>query len=173
MKAVLWLISYALAMLFEIFIFPIFFGINIPSLTTAVFIAGIAFQEFVPGFWFAGLSGALRDALWPQEAAWHTIFSLGLFFSVRLFLAVTQWEEPLRRISAAAAGFLAIFPVWFLSSAAVRFFFGAEGSYIAWGDLASSLVIREIIFAAAWFSVFSWLTVKLWERKMSRRLGHL
>lgn len=173
MKVIFWLILYVLAMLFEIFIFPFFFGTSVPSLTTIVSLMGIVFQEFVPGFWFAGLSGVMRDILSPQAAAWHTIFSLSIFFAVRFFMAVTQWEEPLGRISAVAAGLLAIFPVWFFSSAAGRFFFGIEGPRIAWGDFASGFAIRGMIFAALWFSAFSWLAVKLWGKKKSRRLEHL
>lgn len=173
MKVIFFVILYFLAILFESFIFPAFFGINSPSLGTAVFLMGVSLQEFVPGFWFAGLSGAIRDAISLQSSAWNTIFSLGLFFAVRLFLTASQLEEPLRGISAVAVGLLAILPVWFLDSAAGIFFFGAEGPHLAWQDLASPLARREIIFAIGWFSVFSWLAIKLWEKKRNRRLWHL
>lgn len=173
MKIILWLAIFISVLFLEVSFLPSFFGSAVPSLTTAVLIVGIALADFRTGFWFGGLAGIMRDILAPSTLAGHTILFLGLFFAMRFFLILTQWEEPLRRIGAVFFGLLVWPLVWILSAWVGRWFFGTSLPFLEWRDLASWPAALEITFAVVWFSVFSWLAIKSAARRRILRLTRL
>lgn len=160
MKIIVWLVAYLAVLIAEIAVLPQWLGSSTPAAHFGVFVIGIAFQEFFPGFLFASISGIMRDALAPPFVATHTLFALAVFFSMRLFFALSDWDEPMRRIGAVAIGILATPPAWLIASAIGRAIFGAASPALDIAGLWTTAALRETLFIAAWFSVFSWLAFR-------------
>ena len=160
MKTILWLGVYLAVLIAEVTVLPQWLGVSAPALHFGVLAIGIASQDFLPGFLFAGLSGIARDALAPPSVAAHALFSLAVFFCMRLFLALSDWDEPMRRIGAVAIGILTAPPAWLIASAIAALVFGAASPAPGIADLWTTTALRETLFAAIWFLAFSWLAFR-------------
>ena len=168
-----WFVGYAAALLAEIFVLPSFLGSSVPAVASAVLILGIAFQEFMPGFWFAGASGVIRDLVRPAGAVPHTVVFLVVFLAMRAVMGSRRWDEPVRRASTVAAG-LASLPLAIIGSSSVgAVFFDISWGRLGWADLVSLPAADELLFAITWFSVFSWLMIRWVARRRGEMVGQI
>lgn len=168
-----WLLLYLAALAFESAVLPELLGASVPSISGAVLIVGIVIQRFVPGFWFTVLAALIRDLLAPAAAPPHLASALVTFLAVHLFGALTQWDEPLRRIGGALVGIIAR-PVGLGVGAGLgRALFGSTLAAPGLADLASAAVRREAIFAALWWALFVWLTLRWFRRRRREEVSRL
>ena len=171
MRPVLWLAAFFAAFIVESAILPRLVGGLAPSLTTAALILGIAGQRFWPGLAFAALAGVLRDI--AAGGGVYAFTALGTFFGMQAFAAITQWEDPLARIGAAAAGLTLQPLLWQLGIHVVGFAFGTAASPLGAADISSRAALGEILFALAWFGLFVWRTLSRAAERRAHRLRHL
>lgn len=168
-----WLIGYAAAVLAEVFVLPSFLGASVPAVASAVLILGIAFQEFMPGFWLAAISGVIRDFVQPGGVVPHAAVFLAVFLAMRAVMRSRRWDEPVRRASTVAAGLVSL-PLAIIGSSSVgEMFFDVRWGRLAWGDLVSRPAAGELLFAVAWFLVFSWLMLRWVARKRGEMVGQI
>lgn len=167
-----WLAGYIAALAFETAFLPAFFGVGVPALHAAVLILGIAFQGFWPGLWFAGAAGLARDLLIPGTGGAESLAALLVFMAVHLFLAFTSLDMPLERIGAIAVGLLSV-PAASRLAAALARSLGAAVPPFHGADFFTSIALRELIFAAAWFLLAAWLIVRSVERRRRQALRRI
>lgn len=173
MNLLLWVFLYLIGLVIELAVAPLFFGGAAPPLSALIFFTAAAFQGFWPGFVFAGLAGFIHDALFPAAAARYVVSFVGIFFLMRAFGTLTQWDEPWRRIGVFGSGLL-LFPfVWALASYAARWVFAAPFEVPGWSDFASAFFARESAYALVWFAGFAWLAIRGASGERARRLQHL
>ncbi|MBI4132907.1 MAG: hypothetical protein HY473_02375 [Candidatus Sungbacteria bacterium] len=170
---VFWFIGYAAALLVEVFVLPSFLGSSVPAVASAVLILGIAFQEFMPGFWLAAASGVMRDLVRPAGVVPHAAVFLVVFLAMRAVMRSRRWDEPVRRASAVAAGLVSLPLALVGSNWAGAAFFDIRWGWLGWTDLVSRPAAGELLFALAWFSVFSWLMLRWVARKRGEMVGQI
>lgn len=171
MSVLFWFVSFAVALVIEISFLPHLSGGWVPTLTTIPLLAGIAVQSFPAGLLFAALAGMLRDVV--AGGGIHLLIALGTFFSMRLFLGLTQWEKPLGAIAAVAVGLILQPVMWFLAAEAARPLFHIEAPTFGLVHGAGKEVLKDILFTFAWFGLFSWLAIRRARRNSERRLRHI
>lgn len=172
MRFITWLAVYVLTFAAEISFLPSFFHSVVP-LSFSVLILGIALQEFEPGFWFAGLAGFSHDLVAPHAAGSHTVFFLAVFFSVHAFASVTQWEEPLRKISKVVVGLITAPVLWMLSTASVRIFFTSAVPTVRWADMPRMLTRGDYLFVSAWVILFAYVSLRRFQHERGHGFGRL
>lgn len=171
MRPVFWLAAFFAAFVMESAILPRVLGGLTPSLTIAALIIGIAAQRFWPAFTFAVLAGMIQDI--AAGGGIHTFTALGTFFAMQAFAAITQWEEPLARIGAAAVGLTLQPLLWQLGVRVAGLAFGTAASPLRGADIISRAALREVLFALAWFGLFTWRTFRTATERRAHRLRHL
>lgn len=171
MSVLFWFGSFVVALVVEMSILPHLTGGWVPTLTTIPLLAGIALQSFPAGLFFVVFAGILRDVV--TGGGVHLLTVLGTFFSMRLFLYLTQWERPLGAIAAVAVGLLLELPIWFLAAKVSYFFFHVAAPAFGMNNFTSKGTLKDIFFMLAWFTLFSWLLIRTARRRGERRLRYL
>ena len=171
MSVLFWFGSFATALVVEISILPRLAGGWVPTLTTIPLLAGIAMQSFPAGLLFAVLAGILKDVV--TGSGMYLLVALGTFFAMRLFLRLTQWERPLGAIAAVAVGLLFQPVIWFLAARVLYFFFHVTAPAFGVENFTRRGTLEDILFTLAWFTLLSWLTIRMARSRNERRLRHL
>lgn len=168
-----WLGMFLLGLILETVVLPGFFGAYVPTLSLGVLVMGVSTQPFLAGFWFAGLSGLLRDSLAPPGDATHTIFFFLIFLLVHGFRIIAQWDEPSLRIGGALFALISIPVTWVLASRIGEAVLRLSPHGFSWRDAASATAVREVLFSMLWFSAFFWLTMRWFRRIRHQELNRI
>lgn len=173
MRATVWFGGFVLGLILEASLLPVWIGGATPPIASAVFLAAVSGLAFWPGLFFAGFAGFTRDLLLPGTGAVGSVSSFAVFFAVQAFGALTQWEEPLKRIGALLVGLLAVIPGWLFGILAGRIFFATPLPAPAFGDLGSQPAVLAAAFHILWISIYSWFLIRAAQRFSLRRLERL
>ena len=173
MKFSLWLVLFALAFIAEVSFLPRIFGPGIPHVSFAVFLLGVASQEFLPALWFAGSAGMIRNFFAPTGDPTHTIFFFAIMLAIHFFERASRWDELAKRIGGILFGILVIPLAWDSAIGIGMTLFRISAFGFHWSDLASKVGAQEGLFTIIWFSVFAWISVRWFRNNRSRALAML
>jgi hypothetical protein len=160
MRFLFWITLFVLALLGEVAVLPNMVGQFVPVISFAVLVVGIAWQEFWSGLFFVGLAGILRDSISPVDTVSHTLFFVIVFLLMRLFIALSAWDEPARRIGAIVGTFVLLPLSWNMSSLIMRALFHVSPPLFYLSDIHSRWFLVNSIVTSLWLLLLSWSMVR-------------
>lgn len=174
MRFLIWALAYFVGLILETSVLPVFFSTGAPGISSAILIICITYLSFTSGMWLAAFAGLIRDFLFnPGFSASQVFLVMFIFLAMHLFRVISQWDEPLYRVSSVVVGF-AVWPFALMASLSLNQL--VLGQSLALGELFSGimrLVGNELAFILVLLFVFSWFTIRRFTKRRSFELSSI
>ncbi len=157
MKLIIFISAFIVVTILELAFFPTLARATVPALGFFTLMLGLAVLN-EGKFWFAFLSGIIKDMLALHSAFIYTPWFISLFLVVFTVDALMPFEPAPRRILGAAAGLIAAPLLWALLNRRA---------------LEHALLGRDIVFGGLLFLLFALALVLRARQERVRALSHL